>query len=190
MRTPSFYVYELRYPDTGKPFYVGKGTDDGSRAFRRAHMHARKHGLVRNVIKAIRKRGAEPSVCVVFETPSEAEAITHEGSLINKYGRRFDGGLLWNSALGGVGGHRRSGPMTAEHKAKISAALVGRKRTQEQRDRMAAAQRRRVRTDEEIVRLVNGLYGRKLSEESRRKIAESNAKAWRTTRRNAPCALA
>lgn len=167
-----FYVYELRFPE-GKPFYVGKGSDSGERLFRRAHNHWRKHQLVKLVIAAMKDRGERPIVSIVFESDSEEAAFAEEKRLISEYGRRFNGGLLWNVCDGGRGGTPRGLPLSEAHRKKIGDANRGRKRTAEACERMRLAQLGKKRSAEHIAKVASARKGRVVSEETRRKISEA-----------------
>ena len=135
--TDSFYTY-LWLRDDGTPYYVGKGS--GRRAFR---------------------RGAPPSERVLIqEHPSERDAFVAEIFLIAYYGRKDLGtGCLINLKDGGQGGSNPSeetrekmssaragkklGPLSAEHKEKLSA--IGKRRvcSDETRAKLSAAGKRR-----------------------------------------------
>ena len=172
----SYYVYELCFPDTGKPFYVGKGSDDGSRTFKRANCHWKKHQLVRILIRAMRARGEKPTVKIVFESISEDSAFSEEIRRIKYYGRRFDGGLLWNVSDGGFGGTPRGRPLSPEHKAKIGAANYGKRRSPEQKERIAKAVSERtlsVKQLEHLRRLADSRRGIPRSEEIKHKCADA-----------------
>jgi hypothetical protein len=193
-----FYVYELRFPE-GKPFYVGKGADDGSREFKRAHMHWRKNQLVAELIRAMRARGERPIVEIVFESEVEDEAFSEERRLVELYGRRFDGGLLWNVAPGGRGGVYAGRPMPPEVRAKISASKSGRRHTPDACERMRQSHtgvalvmtparravydaRRGVPRSDEVKRKTSetqkGKPRPKHSEETRAKMVESAKAGW------------
>lgn len=165
-----FYVYELCFPE-GKPFYVGKGSDDGSRVFNRAHFHWRKHQLVRTLIRAMKDRGEQPVVRIVFESSEESKAFEEERARIAEYGRRFDGGLLWNVSDGGLGGTPRGRPLSDEHKAKISAANLGRVRSDAARARMRSAQLGKKKAPEHIKHSAESRRGLPVSDETRAKIS-------------------
>lgn len=95
-----YYVYELKYPETNIPFYVGKGKD------RRAKYHTmrNKKGFYTenrykdNVIRQILATGTDPVIEYVFYSENENVAYDYEESLIKKYGRKLfeDYGILTN----------------------------------------------------------------------------------------------
>lgn len=167
-----FYVYELRYLDSGKPFYVGKGTDDGSRKFVRSTRHDNRHSMLKNLITALKKRGEKPVIAIVYETDKEHEAYAEEKRLIGLYGRRIAGGILWNTHIGGLGG--RAGLVTSEEtKKKLSESqkgkprpeLIGRVLSAESRERIAASKRGQIYSIHHRAAISQSLLGRKLSDQ-------------------------
>lgn len=116
--TPKFYTYIHRKADTGEVFYVGKGAKGRAQDRNNRNKHwnniSEKHGLVVEI------------VAVFFD---EEAAFLHEKELIKGY--RSDGILLANYTAGGEG---QSGVSPSpEHRAKLSAALKGKKWTPLQR---------------------------------------------------------
>jgi hypothetical protein len=168
-----FYVYELCFPG-GKVFYVGKGTDNGGRVFKRAHCHCRKNQFVVTAINYLRKKKEKPLVKIVFETESEDAAFDEEARLIAFYGRKIFGGQLWNISDGGRAVGMPIGvPLSEEHKARISAANKGSKRTPEQRERMRLSQLGKKHTQEHINKVIAARLGTRCSEETKRRIADA-----------------
>ena len=108
-----FYVYELWNPITSLPFYVGKGTYQGSKTTRITdhlreaqkiinHKTGNKHK--RNTIIKILKEGYNLDYKIVFETYDESLAFEEEKRLISLYGRRdLKTGILTNLTDGGDG---------------------------------------------------------------------------------------
>jgi hypothetical protein len=102
------YVYLLIDPDTGKPFYVGKGTSD--RIF--AHVDEADSEDIKNAklerIRAIRERGQEVLHVIHRHGLTEKEAYEVEAALIDFIGLPELTNL--------VGGHHSSnyGPMTID----------------------------------------------------------------------------
>lgn len=95
-----YYVYELQYPATKIPFYVGKGI------CRRALYHTMRNKkgywtdnrYKDNVIRQILDTGCDPLIEYVFFTEDENIAYNKEEELIKKYGRRLfeECGILTN----------------------------------------------------------------------------------------------
>jgi hypothetical protein len=124
-----FYTYLYRDPKNGIPIYIGKGTG------RRAKEHARRkcrNGQYSQLTNLINKRRAEGYIVepIINNEVDEATALFMECFWINFYGRADLGtGTLFNLTDGGdgvSGSNGNSKPRSAEHKAKISAALKGR----------------------------------------------------------------
>ncbi len=109
-----FYVY-LIADNTVTPCYIGKGRGN------RASVKRRKNPKINALIAF---GGTLPPV-KVREGLTEAEAYECERALIAFHGRQCDGGTLLNVCTGGAGvpGYTPS----AEHRAKLSAAKIGRK---------------------------------------------------------------
>lgn len=126
-----FYVYALFRPDTGQPFYIGKGRGD------RCHDHTRKPARQKNshkaaIIRNAHAAGLEVPVVRIATGLSSSEALATEMAFIAAIGRKPAGPLV-NLTDGGDGfrGLRR----TAEHKAKIGAAHKGKTISPEQMPR-------------------------------------------------------
>lgn len=120
-----FYVYVLLRPD-GRPFYVGKGTK--RRVFEH-ELEARRHhpiGEVNpfkcNVIRKIIREGGEITykIDAIFDQADEMHCLEHEASLIKKYGRLHEGGILTNLA-GGISNTSGAAPLSLDrHTATLS----------------------------------------------------------------------
>lgn len=106
-----YYTYVLKNPlKENQPFYVGKGK--GDRALRHIRACDWKESCSNphksNTIRQIKQAGLLPNIEII-PADSEEQAFLTEKQLIEKYGRRVDGGLLTNICLGGEGhsaGHR------------------------------------------------------------------------------------
>jgi hypothetical protein len=136
------YVYQYVDPNSGLPFYVGKGS--GRRCFKHlweAQNNLCKNKYLQNVILQVGKPKIE--IVQTFETAEDAYAL--ERQLVERYGRRINGtGILTNIDVGGRG--RASYIINSETRAKMSAAKLGKKvkRTPEHNAKIAAAHRARV----------------------------------------------
>jgi hypothetical protein len=168
-----FYTYLHRRADDLKPFYIGKG--NGKRAWKInqrnrhwRHVHA-KHGF---------------KVEIVAHWPTEQEALDHEKFLILCF--RDMGFDLANIAEGGQPGPvTRSMPKTAEHKAKIAAAHLGkpkRKHSAESRAKKSAAAMGRVMPEEVRRKIGAANTGKKRSAETRAQISRTKKMASQETR--------
>lgn len=86
-RHDRFYVYTLSCPESGKPFYVGKGT--GKRRF--AHEREAKNKDLpptkkRDFIRSLLARGLRPVVAIVVDNLTETAALINERELIRRIG--------------------------------------------------------------------------------------------------------
>jgi len=95
-----FYVYMYINPETRKPFYIGKGQRSRAWSFT-GHNHNK---WVVSKINNIKKKGYKSKDFVVLleENLTEEEAFQQEISLIGRYGKKIDGGILFNVNSGGI----------------------------------------------------------------------------------------
>lgn len=152
----SFYVYVIFRPD-GTPCYVGKG--HGRRAD-----HHRRFTRNRHLKNLFAKYGDLP-IARVREHLTDAEACATEIALIAAIGRRDLGtGPLINLTIGGDGaaGHIR----TPEMRAKLSAALKGRKFTAEHLKAMSLSRLGKKRDPASCAKQAATMTGRKRPEQS------------------------
>src|SRR5215467_8598391 len=105
----AWYVYLLCDPDTGVPFYVGKGTGD------RAQQHARyaespyePNEAKKSVIRRIMVEGKQVLIKKIAEFKNEEDAYIYEQATINAY---F--GDLTNMRPGGGGSRSSERPRLA-----------------------------------------------------------------------------
>lgn len=159
----NYYVYKYLRED-GTPYYVGKGK--GNRAYLNGRSTPKPPQLDR--------------IQLIKENLTEAEAFALERTLIAEYGRKDLGtGILRNLTDGGEG---VSGRITKpESIEKRVAKNTGKKRTQEQRERMSLAQKGRKSTEyteeqkTEISRKISeSQKGKAKSEEHKAKLSQLN----------------
>ena len=135
----NFYVYTL--VANGVPFYVGKGCRDSSGVRALAH---RKEATSRDDPKSRFMRrlwatGGQERYQLELMCNSEETAFFHEQVMITDYGRRCDGGTLFNRAAGGQGSSgfkateatcrkmsqsRTGRPLSTRHRRAISAGRL------------------------------------------------------------------
>jgi len=183
LRGVRIFVYVLRDPRNGEPFYVGQGVgrriEKHSLAARR-QPSARHSSLVRKRIVEI---GRDPTVEYVARglSPEKADALERE--LIAEYGRAdLKFGPLLNRTEGGRFAGRR---WTARERAKVSRSLRGREFSAEHRANLSAAQKGRRYPPEARENMSKAHLGKKYgrrSPEWRANIA-AGIKAWHERRR-------
>lgn len=95
-----YYVYMYIDPETRKPFYIGKGTASRAWAFT-GHDHNK---WLTIKINTIRNKGykSKDFVIIMDNNLLESEAFEQEKLLIEQYGKKMDGGILFNINDGGV----------------------------------------------------------------------------------------
>jgi hypothetical protein len=166
-----FYVYVHRKATTGSIFYCGKG--QGKRAWDKTERNRhwkiveKKHGFIVDIIQ---------------DGLQEWAAFELEKSLIALYGRKDLGlGELVNYADGGEGS---SGVIqSAETRLKKSLAHMGKKKSEEEKRRISESNKRtkscplvKKAASERIIGEKHPLWGKKASEETRKKMIESRNK--------------
>lgn len=159
-RKPGRFVYddgllEFDY----EPFYIGKGT-------RRRMFCERRNPYFNKKLSKIRVNRKEPIKIKIFDGLTSKEALCWEKELIEEIGIPN----LTNLVEGGIG-HA----LTDEIKKKIALGRLGKKHSEESKQKMSETKRAnpRLRTIEERQRQSEKLKGRLLSDEWKRKIAES-----------------
>lgn len=113
--TEKFYVYKLIDPQSGLPFYVGKGKGDRFKSHERAkdkiyYTATHNNKLLKNKINKVLQQSGYIRYQKHFVN-DEQTAFNIEIALIAKYGRRDNNtGILCNMTSGGEGvaGHKRS----------------------------------------------------------------------------------
>jgi len=177
----NFYVYIYKNPlKDNTPFYVGKGKK------RRAYDHLNE--TISNThnyhkfwtINKIRQETGDDPIIEFYKTDlSNEEAIKIEEELITLYGREDLGtGILTNLSDGGEGnfGYKH----TYEDIIRNRIAQIGKVRSEESKRRQSKNAKGLKRSEEtkEKLRLANlgeknNMFGKSLSEETRRKISQS-----------------
>jgi hypothetical protein len=189
-----FYVYVLFRPDTGAPFYVGKGLGDRWRKHLNVDRAGDSNRHKKSIIKKAQDAGLEIPCVKVRENLTEPEAFETERALIATLGRAQFGGILTNLTDGGDGESGKSytpetlekmrqaklgKKLSEEHKAKIGAASRGRKigpMSLETRQKLSAARKGHGPSRAHIEMLADkcrGKPGRKQSEETKAKLREA-----------------
>jgi hypothetical protein len=119
-----YYLYRHIRKDTGKPFYIGVGTEPKTNTRLYSTLYARAFSTRqrgRHWENIYKKCGRD--VEIMYETCCKEEIIEKEKEFISLYGLSFEGGLLCNYARGGQGIGGRY--MSKETKRKIGEAQRG-----------------------------------------------------------------
>jgi uncharacterized protein len=95
MPETAYYIYVLKDPRTGKPFYIGKGT--GIRAWE--HIASADNTRKGRRIAEIKNEGLEVIVSKLVDGLSELQALKLEAEFISGFGTEDTGGILTNSIL-------------------------------------------------------------------------------------------
>ena len=158
----NFYTYIHTRKDDLKVFYVGKGNG------RRAWVSTGK-GRSEYWKRVAAKHGHLTDICAYFET--EGEAHEHERFLIQCF--RSMGAPLVNLTDGGEG---TCGMVhSAQARAKITAAGLGRRHTEASLAKMSMVQKGRKQTQEQLAKLSAVRKGRVTSDETRKKLSAARA---------------
>src|ERR1700686_2320173 len=134
MVMPKFYVYQLKNKLNNK-LYIGESKDPYKRLIRHKSIANCKKGYI--IHAAIRKYGIENfdfSILYSFET--KQEALNKEKELIKEF-KSNQKKFGYNITEGGEGCSR--GPLSEEHKRKISVALTGRIKSEATRQKLREA---------------------------------------------------
>lgn len=172
----NFYVYHYCDPESGTPFWVGKGCR--RRAYQHLSQSKNPHHKSYDTFfyRKLRKMllfGINPDIKIVKDQLKEEEAFDLEMSDIKRIGRRDQGkGPLTNLTDGGEGasGHKH----TEETKRKVSEANLGKVISKETRQRLREANLGKKHTEESKLRMSNSHLGKTLSETHRRKIGKAH----------------
>jgi hypothetical protein len=166
-----FYVYVLRRPDNHDPFYVWKscpfyvGKGSGNR--KDIH-HQEVTKYLKNKSKITHKistiihlwgKGLDYEAEILFDNLTEKESFLLETQLIEKYGRKENGGCLTNYTNGGEGS---SGIVwTEESKEKARTKALGRQMKDSAKKKISKAQKGKVVSEETKQKISISLMGRK-----------------------------
>ena len=160
-----FYVYQYINESTGLPYYIGKGSKDRLNEKHRCALPAREY---RQIIQ---------------DGLTHQDALDLEVSLIRKYGRKVDGGILDNIEVNRwacVPGWHHS----EDTKQRISKATTGVKKSDKTKERMRQAQLNQSLETRQKIR--DTLTGTKHTEERKQKISMSmKGRPWSIARREA-----
>lgn len=154
-----FYVYEHWRPDTGMPFWVGKGSGARSKNISRRNAHHR------NIVAKLKRLGLSVEVEIVRRGLSEIDAHTIEIGLIAFW--RTSGIKLANITLGGEGVSGLKHSQETREKMRIM-------RQKQSREAHRAVMKGRKHSEEHRNKIVAKLTGRPVSVETREKISRSN----------------
>jgi len=162
MSSEIYYVYQYVTED-GIPYYIGKGK--GNR-LNEKHKHT--------VTPEENRRN------FIEQNLSEVDALTLERTLIRKYGRKVDGGLLDNTKMNQwacTSGWKHS----ETTKQKISSTTLGKLKSEETKAKM-----RKPKTAEHAQKIREARIGTKRSDETKAKISAAKAgQGWTLARRAA-----
>lgn len=199
-----FYIYAIFRPN-GTPCYIGKGRGGRwKQHIRNAHNP--------NLRRIYMLAGGDLPIVKLNENLTDREALAFEVAWIAALGLKRRGGVLVNLTHGGEGcsgnvlseesrrliGERNKGkkhpPRTAEHRARLSAAWIGRERvpnpnfaaawgngkthTPETRAKMSEDRKGRPKSPEHRANMGKASIGKKMSDEARAKMRESSARRW------------
>ena len=167
------YVYIYLDPrKDNEPIYVGKGTKESRMTY---HLNDCKNPILESKIKKIRKEGLEQIVQKIKDNISNEDAIELEKNLILKFGRiDLKNGTLCNLTDGGEGAFGRI--ISEETKILMSEQRKGKKQTPAQ---YAANCNRKV-SEETKKKISDSNKGRKLSQESIDKIKKAHTGSKRS----------
>ncbi len=169
----TFYVYELRDPETGIPFYVGKGKGDRMTRHERdvrtwtTFKCKQYNPHLFYKIKKILDKGLRVHHSKVFETEDEQIAFDKERELIALY-RKAEVSLcnILDGGEGNCGGHN---PASEERKKKVGDALRGVPKSVEHKEALRQAKLRNP---------VRAWAGKTFSEEHKAKLKAAAQKRW------------
>ena len=157
-----YYVYAYLREDRYTPYYIGKGR--GNRLY--------------SPTRTSKRPDDRSRIVKVKEGLTEEESYKLEEALIKFWGRKIDGGLLYNFSEGGGGPKGVSIPRTEEWKQKISAAMKGKSKSEAHKKRISERCKGRKachttpHSQETKDKISKKNKGRKLSAETRLRMSE------------------
>ncbi|HET8688656.1 MAG TPA: NUMOD3 domain-containing DNA-binding protein [Methanosarcina sp.] len=183
-----YYVYVYSHPETGIPFYVGKGKGNRYKKHLKETKENTENYKKWAFIEGLRNKGLEPIIEKVFNSDNEDAAYNEEERLIKHYGRKdIDKDGILTNICESSRPPKRNKPLTEEHKQKISDAHKGHaaynpdyKHSEETKKKIGAANKvaltGRKLSDEHKNAIAKGKEGIDLShtEESKKKISEAH----------------
>lgn len=178
-----YYVYALIRPDTGRPFYIGKGCGDRwEHHIKSPERQKNKHKA--SIIRKLGEMGLAPECRILAERLVEEDAYEIEALFIAAIGRGQNGPLVNLTD----GGHGVWGlPRSKQHRERISQALAGRPLTGERRKTAVAAAAKGRETVKKLPRQAFVEAARKgLALKPPEKRSEWQRKAWETRCRASP----
>jgi hypothetical protein len=150
--TDNFYIYEHWRTDTNCCFYVGKGNGDRAYRFLR---RSKKH---KSICEKVKASGHRVEVRIVMCCLSETEALLQERNRIAYW--RSQGGASANLTDGGEGtsGYKHSSAsrikMSLSKKGRPGMkTMLGKKQSESAKQKISAANKGRVKSDETRERL-------------------------------------
>lgn len=176
------YIYDLSDPRTGCVRYVGKSVNPTARLA--THIREARRGNPvhsKRWIDGLLKHGLRPVLSILEEVPDEK---ANEAEMFWIASLKLAGADLTNRTNGGDG-QSKGYQWSTESKQKLSNSIKGKKRSDEQKQRMREAfnrpEVRRKRSDITRARMADpaqravaqaGMRGKKMTEEAKRKISE------------------
>jgi len=134
MNMPQFYVYQLKNKINNK-IYIGESKDPYKRLIRhKSNANCNKGYIIHS---AIRKYGIESfDFSILFSYKTEEDALNKEKELIKEL-KSNQKEFGYNITEGGYGSFH--GPLSEEHKRKISISLTGKIQSKETRQKLSEA---------------------------------------------------